>query len=348
MELRQLRYFIAVAEELNFTKAARRLQIAQPPLSRQIQGLETEIGVRLLDRNSSRVFLTDAGLRFLHEARTVLQHASRAVEIARQAKDGELGTVRIGFGKGLGDIVSRVIHRYLRLFPGVEIDVKDIVSGFQTKAVVAREIDVGFSRPPIDSLELSSKQLFEERMSVVLRRSSPLAKRRHLRLKHLEHEPLLLIHRNISPGAYDRTIELYRQCGLAPKIVPTQTMPYDEAGAILVESGKGIYLAVGKNPCHPSFADRLIALPLMEPTAKVGVHIVWRTDEQAKLVLNFVEFTRQMFANVPAIVDMSRDADSIFGLGSRTGKRPSSGTRQTGGRPRIRERSGPGRNGSRL
>ena len=324
-----MRYFIAVAEELNFTRAARRLQIAQPPLSRQILRLETQIGVRLFERNSSRVFLTDAGLRFLHEARTVLQHASRAVEIARQAKDGEIGTVRIGFAKGLGDIVSRIIHRYLRLFPGVEIDVRDIASGFQTKALLAREIDVGFLRPPIDSPELSSKQLFEEKMSVVLRRSSPLAKRRHLRLKHLEHEPLLLIHRNISPGAYDRTVELYRKCGLAPKIVPTQTMPYDEAGAILVESGKGIYLAVGNSPCHPSFADRLIALPLMEPTAKVGVHIVWRKDDQAQPVLNFVDFARQMFKRFPATVDMTHDADSIPGLGSRAGRRPRRGARRT-------------------
>jgi len=347
MELRQLRYFIAVAEELNFTKAARRLQIAQPPLSRQIQSLETEIGVRLFERNSSRVLLTDAGLRFLHEARTVLQHASRAVEIARQAKDGEIGTVRIGFGKGLGDIVSRVINRYLRLFPGVEIDVKDIASGFQTKALLAREIDVGFLRPPIESLGLSAKQLFEERISVVLRRSSPLAKHRRLRLKYLEHEPLLLIHRDISPGAYDKTIELYRQCGLAPKIVPTQTTPYDEAGAILVESGKGIYLAVGNSPCHPSFADRLIALPLMEPTAKVGVHIVWRSNDQAQSVLSFVDFTRQMFEKVPATIDMTRDADSILRFSSRVGRQPGRGTRQTGGRPRTRERSGPGRNGFR-
>jgi DNA-binding transcriptional LysR family regulator len=314
MELRQLRYFIAVAEELNFTKAARRLEIAQPPLSRQIQGLEAEIGVKLFERKATGVFLTDAGLRFLPEARTVLQHSSRAVEIARQANDGEIGTVRIGIGKGLGDIVSRVINRHLRLFPGVEVDVRDIASGWQTKALLAREIDVGFLRPPIDSLKLRSKHLFQERMSVVLRRSSPLAKRPHLRLKHLAQEPLLLIGRGISPGAYDKIVELYRQSGVNPRIVPTQTMPYDEAGAILVDSGKGIYLAVGKNPCHPSFADRLIALPLMESTATLGVHIVWRNDEQGKPALNFVNFACKMFENVPTIVDLNRDADDILGL----------------------------------
>jgi len=312
MELRQLRYFVAVAEELSFTKAAKRLGIAQPPLSRQIQGLESEIGVKLCERNSSRVFLTDAGRRFLHEARVVLQHAARAIEIARRAKEGEVGTVRIGIGKGLGDIVSRVINRHLRTFPGVEIDVRDIASGMQTQALSTREIDVGFLRPPIDGMRFRSEQLFRERMSVVLKRSSPLAKNRGLRLRELAKEPVLLIDRNISPGAYDKTVELYRAAGLAPKVVPTQTMPYDEAGAILVDSGRGIYLAVGKNPCHPSFADRLIAIPLTDSAATLGVHIVWRKDEQEKSILSFVAFTRKMFEAVPDVIDLTRDADDIF------------------------------------
>lgn len=313
MELRQLRYFVAVAEELNFTKAAKRLQIAQPPLSRQIQNLESEIDVKLLERNSSRVLLTDAGVRFLREARTVLQYATRAIGIARRAKDGEIGTVRIGFGKGLGDIVSRVINRHLRLFPGVEIDVRDIASGLQTKALSGREIDVGFLRPPIEGAEFSSRRLFEERISAVLRRSNPLAKRQRLRMKDLADQPVLLIDRAISPGAYDKTLELYRESGLKLKIVPTQTMPYDEAGAILVDSGKGIYLAVGKNPCHPSFADRLVAIPLMERSATMEVHIVWRTDERERSVLEFVDFACKAFEGVPAVVDLSRDAEDILG-----------------------------------
>jgi DNA-binding transcriptional LysR family regulator len=321
MEFRQLRYFVAVAEELNFTKAAKRLRMAQPPLSRQIQNLETEIEVKLLERNSARVLLTDAGVRFLKEARTVLQHAERAIETARRAKDGELGTVRIGIGKGLGDIVSRVINRHLRLFPGIEIDVRDIASGMQTKALSARDIDVGFLRPPIDGPGFSSKRLFEERMSAVLPRSSPLAKRRRLHLRDLAAQPVLLIDRAISPGAYDKTIELYRQSGLELKAIPTQTMPYDEAGAILVDSRKGIYLAVGKNPCHPSFSDRLIAIPLVDRTATMEVHIVWRTDERETSVLEFVNFACKMFEGVPAVVDLTEDADDILARGSIAFKR---------------------------
>lgn len=296
MELHQFHSFVAVAEELSFTRAARRLQIAQPPVSRHIRDLEMELGVTLFDRNSSRVWLTDAGRGFLNEIRVVLQHVSQAVEAARQAGNGSTGTVRLGIGKGLGDAVSRVVNEYLRMSPTVEIDVRDIASGLQTDALLDRKIDVGFLRPPIDSPKLMSASLFEEPFSVVLRKSSPLAKRRSLRLPDLARETLLLIDRRISPGVYDRTLALFRAKGIEPKIVSTATMPYEEAGAILVDSGKGIYVAVGRNPIHPSFAARLTSLPLNERSAVAEVRVVWRGDEQARTTLDFIQFTKEAFA----------------------------------------------------
>lgn len=289
MELRHLRYFVMVAEELNFTRAAKRLEIGQPVLSRQIHDLEREIGVQLLDRNSSRVFLTDAGTRFLSEARVVLQHAAEAVEAAKQVQTGAAGTLRVAIGKGLGDVVSRIINSFLRLFPRVEVDVKNVASGFQSEAFDDRRIDVGFMRPPISNPQLTSSLLFEEKFSVVLRKTSPLAKLRRIRLKNLAHENVLMIDRNISPGFNEKMLQLFRDAGIAPKIIPTETMPYDEAGAILVESGKGIYLAVGEGPYYPSFADRLVALPLDEPSALMPVHLVWRKDEKSKTILEFIK-----------------------------------------------------------
>jgi DNA-binding transcriptional LysR family regulator len=297
MELRHFHSFIAVAEELNFSKAAKRLQIAQPPVSRHIRDLEIELGVQLFDRNSSRVFLTDAGRSFLNEIRVVLQHVSQAVEAARQVGNGATGTVRLGIGKGLGEVVGRIVNEYLRLIPGVEIDVRDIASGVQSDALLDRKIDVGFLRPPIDAPRLASALLFQEPFSVVLRKSSPLANHKFLHLRHLAHEALLLIDRRISPGVYDRTLELFRERRIEPKIVSTATMPYEEAGSILVDSGKGIYIAVGQNPIHPSFIGRLIALPLKEPSALAEVHVVWRREEQSKTPLDFVQFTRDAFQN---------------------------------------------------
>ena len=123
---------------------------------------------------------------------------------------------------------------------------------------------------------------------------------------------MLLIDRTISSGVYDKTLDLYRNAGLAPNIIPTATMPHDEVGAILVDSGKGIYIAVGRNPCHPSFADRLTALPLMEPGATIEVHIVWRKKEQTKVTMDFIAFTRKVLSSLPSIIDMTHDLERIL------------------------------------
>jgi DNA-binding transcriptional LysR family regulator len=216
------------------------------------------------------------------------------VEAAKQVQAGAAGTLRVAIGKGLGDVVSRIINGYLRLFPGVEVDVKNIASGFQSEAFDDRRIDVGFMRPPLSNPQLTSSLLFEEGFSVVLRKSSPLARRRRIRLKDLAQQNVLMIDRNISPGFNEKMLELFRNGGIAPKLIPTETMPYDEAGAILVESGKGIYLAVGEGPYYPSFADRLVALPLDERSAVMPVHIVWRKDEKAKSTLEFVTYAERM------------------------------------------------------
>jgi DNA-binding transcriptional LysR family regulator len=295
MELRHFYSFVAVAEELNFTKAAKRLHMAQPPVSRHIRDLETELGVRLFERNSSRVFLTDAGRCFLNEARVVLQHVSQAAEAARQVSNGWAGTVRVGIANGLGNVVSRVMNEYLRRASRVEIDVLAIPSGFQSEAITHRKIDVGFMRPPIDAAQLVSASLFLEPFSVVLRKASALAKRKVLHVSDLADETLLLIDRRISPGVYDRTLALFREQGIEPKTVSTATTPGDEAGSILVDSGKGVYIAVGRNPLHPAFSNRLTTLPLKAPSAVTEVHVVWRKDEPSKTTLDFVQFTRSAF-----------------------------------------------------
>ena len=332
MELRHLHSFIAVAEELSFTKAAKRLQIAQPPVSRHVRDLETELGIQLFERNSSRVFLTDAGRSFLNEVRVVVQHVAQAVEAARQASGGWAGTVRLGIAKGLGDVISRILNEYLRLASRVEIDVLDIPSGFQGAALMDRKIDVGFMRPPVDSPQLESSPLFLEPFSVVLRKKSPLGKRKALHVRDLVDETLLLIDRRISPGVYDKTLALFREQGFKPKTVPTGTISADEAGSVLVDSGKGIFLAVGRNPIHPAFTDRLVSLPLKDPSALTEVYIVWRRNEQAKATLDFVQFARNTFQNKPGFApgaNVSRENGyQSFRTSEASRKRKTSGTKK--------------------
>lgn len=303
MELHHFRYFVAVAEDLNFTKAAKRLGMAQPPLSRQIRALESEIGVQLFERGSGRVFLTEAGRRFLNAARNVLEEAAAAVAIARQGMDGALGTVRVGFGKGLGDLLGAVINHHLRVYPNVEVDVRDIFSGFQPEALRNRKVDVAFSHGHSSSLDLSLEKLFREGLTVVVPRSSRLARHSQLTMQNLARQNVLLIDRPLSPIVHDKILELCRNAKIKPNLIHTEATCYDEAGALMIASGRGVAIAVGGSPAHPSFGDRLVARALREPSAWVDVCVAWRKEEAAPTVLNFLESARKLLKQTALVQD---------------------------------------------
>ena len=169
---------------------------------------------------------------------------------------------------------------------------KDILSSLQNDALRERDIDLGFLRPPVDPVHLVSEPLFEEHYLVFLPKRHPLAHRRKLRLKELRNEPLLMPDRSTSTGVYDKTLDLYRAAGISPKIIFTNTAPYEEAGAILVTSGKGIYVGVGAIRSNPSSEIQLSAVPLDESGAKMEVHVAWRREEPSKAVLSFLESVR--------------------------------------------------------
>jgi DNA-binding transcriptional LysR family regulator len=200
----------------------------------------------------------------------------------------------------------------------------DAISGTQGEALAEGRVDVGFLRPPVLSLDVVSQNLFSERLTIVLRRSSALARRSRLLLKDLRNETILLINRPLSPGVHDKTLELLRRSGISPQIVPVDITCYDEAGAMMVATGRGIYLAVGKNPIHPSFADQLTAIPLAEPAAFVEVHIAWRRGESSSAILSFLDTARGLFKNVSGVLDLRPDASSLFITASERQRRRSS------------------------
>src|SRR5271156_4689887 len=177
VELRHVRYFIAVAEYLNFTKAAQQLHIAQPPLSRQIRQLEEDLGVTLFSRNKRSVALTTAGQIFLDEARKLVVQAGHAMEAARHAQKGESGVVRIGIASGLGGVVSKVVFEHRKQRPAIEVECKDVFSSYQNESLRKGIIDVGFLRPPVDQVNLDCELVFEEEFVAVLPKTHHLAKR---------------------------------------------------------------------------------------------------------------------------------------------------------------------------
>jgi DNA-binding transcriptional LysR family regulator len=296
MELRQLRYFIAVAENLSFSKAAQQLHVTVPPLSRQIRQLEDEFDVRLLIRDRRHVTLSDAGRLFLREAKSLISQAGRMTDSVRMAKCGSVGLVRIGVGPALGERVGRVVVEHGRQFPAVEVQCRDLLSSAQYQNLLEGHIDVAFLRPCVDSPELTSEFLFEEPMVVYISKANPLAKRRFLRIRDLADLTLLLFDRKAAPGLYDKTLELYGAAGVNPIVssFAVELVPNNDVQALLLTSHKGIRIVPDEIACRPAPGSEVAAVPLDEPGASVEVHVVWRKSEKAAAVLEFVNTARHV------------------------------------------------------
>ena len=299
MELRHVRYFLAVAEQLNFSKAAEQLHIAQPPLSRQIRQLEDDLGVALFTRNKRRVSLTKAGLVFLDEARKLVVQAGHATEVARHAQKGESGFVRVGIASGLGGEVSRVVADHCKHSPAVNIECKDVFSSVQSALLEKHEIDVGFLRPPVDRVRLDCELLFEEEFVVILPPTHRLARRKSVKLKEIADEPLIVFDRSFSSGLYDKILGLYGRQGLTPHFAVTRVESHEEAGAVMVASGRAIYIGVGALVTRSVRGIELTALRLNESEAKIEVYMAWRKDEASPAVLSFLNSARRVLGNRP-------------------------------------------------
>jgi DNA-binding transcriptional LysR family regulator len=292
MELRQLHYFIAVAEALNFRKAAERLHITQPSVSRKVRQLEDELGVTLLIRDRKQVQLTDAGRLVLHKAKALLAEAAELAQSVHRADPGERGSLKVGVGIPLAQSIRGLVTAFARRFPGVDVQYQDIVfPSMQNRALRKAEIDVGIFWPPVDHTRLDSEPLFEERFWVVLPSSHPLAKRRKLRLKELAGQLLLLP--NQTSSVNHKVLQMCRDAGLTLKTKGTTAVPH-EAGAALVASGKGIYVLAGTPLKFPSFGSGIAVVPLDEPFT-IEVYMAWRKRESSAAVLNFLATARRVF-----------------------------------------------------
>jgi DNA-binding transcriptional LysR family regulator len=242
MELRQLRYFVAVAEELHFRRAAARLHISQPPLSQQIRQLEDELGVRLLARTRRRVELTPAGDAFLRDARTLLAELDGAVETARRIDSGQTGRLRINFvGSALLSIVPGIVQRFRTARPSVELQLRERSTDDQLRAVSAGSVDVGLVRPPIEKLaELRATVLLRERTVAALPVDHALAGLRRVPVRRLAAEPLVLFPRDQAPGFHDLLISSMAAPGTHPQVV--QYAPEMLTIIGLVAAGIGVSL----------------------------------------------------------------------------------------------------------
>ncbi len=293
MELRHLRYFIAVAEELHFGRAAQLLGISQPPLSQQIQALEQELGARLFDRTNRRVALSEAGRLFLDEARLVLAQVDKASDVARRAQLGELGELKIGFTTSapFTSSIPQAILAFRQSFPAVHLALQEMNSKQVAAGLEDESIQVGIMRPLALPDSLLVVELLREPLVAIINADHPLAQgsEHGLHLAQLAAEPFVFFPRTYGSGLYAQLMELARAAGFSPLIT-------QEAGEVMTIIGlvaAGLGVTVLPASYRRMRIDGVVYRTLLDPDATSAVWLVQRKDQQSPMAKAFVELVTQ-------------------------------------------------------
>jgi DNA-binding transcriptional LysR family regulator len=297
MELRHLRYFVALAEELSFTAAARRLNISQPPLSQQIRDLESELGAALFQRTSRRVELTAAGALFLEHARSILAQVARASEQTRAVGVGKLGRLGIGTtGSVLLGHLGGVLADYRRHFPVVGVTLHEMAPTEQMTALVDRRIDISFSRTASSDPRLENLLAWREKVAVALPAGHPLGQRPRLELGDLRDQDHVFLRLETSPFA-----QYIQSCCIEAGFVPRIAQEVVEAYSLvsLVAAGMGVALV-------PASVQRLarqgvVYRRLGRPEPVADVHLIFRRHEASPVVRQFIQFARKVLSRAPTL-----------------------------------------------
>lgn len=284
MELRQLRYFTTLAEELNFTRAAERLHISQPPLSAQIAQLEEELGVKLFHRNSRRVELTEAGASFLRDVRIIQSRLKEATQRVRHIDAGLAGRLELGLsGSHFLGPLPELIGKLAASHPDIRVILNEMAPNDQLEALREHRIDLSISRQSIEDDVLYSRRLWPDPLVVALPPTHPLAGKARLRLEELAGERFVMLRRETSTFAE----HIFRACaahGFSPNV--EQTVGEVPAQLSLVVAGLGIALVPTSTSAYQPRA--LAFRPLDEPGLEASVHAVMRKDNRKSALDTFV------------------------------------------------------------
>lgn len=291
-ELRHLRYFVAVAEELNFSRAARRLRMAQPPLSVAIRQLEAELGAELFERSSREVTLTEAGRVLLEGARRTLAEAESAFAAAKRAGAGELGTLRIGFSWSARFETLPTLGQAVRAgHPEVELLTEEMWNARMIPALRAGEIDLALSLCPEISGELAYEAIRAERVVALVAATSPVSGMDNINLSALADEAFVLFPRELAPRLYDHLIGLCRRAGFEPTL-RKESFHADWDLRVLADV-PGVALAPESVARH--LPAGVVAIRLGEPRERLETSAVWRADNRSATLASFVEVARSAF-----------------------------------------------------
>ena len=296
MELRHLRYFVTVAEELHFGRAAKKLHISQPPLSMQIRALEAELGVMLFNRTQRSVALTQSGNALLGEARHILTRVDQAVLMTRRVSRGEIGELAIGFISVADyNVLPVVLREFRRAFPLVDLTLRESTTDAQIRDLLAGRIDVGFVLPPINEPSLESLPILREPLIAALPDKHPLARKAgKLVLEKLKDAPFVLFPRPYAPGLYDDLVSCCKAAGFSPRVEQEAIQMQTIVSLVSAELGVALIPASLTNLRRTgvTYKELKAGSPLTE------VHLAWRRGDDLPALRVFVDVASRI-ANTP-------------------------------------------------
>jgi DNA-binding transcriptional LysR family regulator len=290
VELRHLRYFAAVAEELHFGRAAVRVGIAQPPLSQQIRQLEHELGVTLFSRTKRHVELTPAGRAFLEEVRRVFEQTERAVRTAQRAGRGEIGELAIGFVPSADlDILPRVLRVWSARFPHVEIELHALLPAAQVEALRDGRIQIGFVRLPVEEGDLVVKSIQREPLLVALPQRHRLSRGPCVRLADLAGDTMILFPRDVGAGYYAVWVGACQRAGFTPRVLHPGSM---QTNLGLVSAGLGVALMPAS--IRKLRREGVVYRALAPPVPHVEMAVMYRPDHQSAALAAFLRVLHEV------------------------------------------------------
>ena len=289
MEFRHLRYFLVLAEELHFGRAARRLAISQPPLSLNIQQLEASVGARLLTRNSKSVQLTAAGLAFVPAARALLEQAASAANLAKDVGQGMAGSLTIGFsGTMLFSGLPLILARFQAGHPRLRLLLKELSSSEQLVELAQGRLDLGFVHTTRVPPELSQIRVASQAFVGCLPVAHVLAGQATLALAQLQGEPFAVVSKTVSPDYHERILALCAASGFDPEI--RYELRHWLSVVSLVAQGMGVALVPAA--LQQSALAGAVFVPLQEDAMTYETHCLWKTSRDSPALAAFVHAVR--------------------------------------------------------
>jgi DNA-binding transcriptional LysR family regulator len=286
MNLRQLRYFLAVADTLHFGRAAIALNMAQPPLSAQIKQLETDLGVLLFERTKRRVQLTAAGEVLQKEARQVLAQLELARQKTQQAGRGELGQLSIAFvSSAMYSVLPPWLRQFRQRYPQVELTLQEATGVEQVEGLLSGRLDMGFVRPPIHHHpSLDSQSVWQEPLLLALPEGHALSAQAKVSIHDLADEHFILILRPLAMEMHDNIIGFCAQAGFSPQVVQTAAQLQTVLGLVAAQIGVAILPAAAQKLRREGVCYR----PFIERTPMVELRVIWRKGDVSMILQNFL------------------------------------------------------------